>query len=227
MKTLFPILVLLCMGSAYGQRTFDLDISSKYSIRVETAVCDTLRCSGPTTFSLYRRGSVRPFQQIALPDTDLGLDESGRPELEPIGSKSNGKWSSIYLADFNFDGVVDLALADGQNGGYGATSYRIYLFSKGSGRFVYSKHFTKLAQGPFFGAPEIDGRHRTLNVFWKSGAGFHEEQRYRVVKGQPIKVYERSEDSMLNDGNVYITTKERIKGGWRVWTKTLKRSTAN
>jgi hypothetical protein len=126
------------------------------------------------------------------------------------------------LEDFNFDGYEDLALPDGDNGGYHTTSWKVYLYDYRKKQFIYNKNFTKLAQGPFIGIFQIDYKNRIYKVFWKSGAGFHEIQRFKLIKGKPIKIYEYSENSMLGNGKVYITTKKLIKGKWKNWYRTEK-----
>jgi hypothetical protein len=219
------ILSLILAPSALAQQTFTFSkISNKYTVQLKAEKLEFGAWCGKTTVSLFRKGSARPFQVVHLKDTHVSVDDSGQPAEAEIRDKQNGKWSTVYLDDLNFDGLEDLAIADGTNGGYTSISYSVYLFDKASKKFVYSREFTKLSQGPFIGIPEVNSKSKTLEVFWKSGAGFHEVQQYKVVKNKPLKIFERSESTMIGNGNRYITTKKLINGRWRTWTKTLKDS---
>ena len=223
MKTL--IFIILLGGNILGQGIYRFDtLSPKFDIQLNAEKFEYGSWNGKTEVSIFYKGFKNPFQVFYLEDTRIFLDREGKPESASIKEKRNGKWSAVYLEDINFDGHADLGVIDGRNGGYSATSYRIYLYDPVKRKFTPSTSFTRLAQGPFFGMPEIDRKRKTLEVFWKSGAGFHEIQRYKVVKNRPVKIYQYSEDSMVNDGNRYITTKKLIKGKWRTWEKTVKDS---
>lgn len=219
------VLSLVIAPAVFAQRTFTFTkLSSKFTVQLEVEKLELGAWCGRTSVAVFRKGSSRPFQVIQLNNTHVSLGDSGQPQEAEIRDKQNGKWSTVYLDDLNFDGLEDLAVADGTKGGYGGISYRIYIFNQSSKRFVYSKEFTKLSQGPFIGIPEVNSKTKTLEVFWKSGAGYHEVQQYKVVKNKPKKIYERSESTAINNGNRYIKTKRLIKGRWRTWTKTLKES---
>ncbi len=220
--TVFSLLTAFLLGhftAAYSQQRHKVsNLSKKFDLVIDVQTLDEHRVSGK--FSIYRKGAKRPFQIIRHNETDRRLSEDS-PRFVSVSEKQNGKWSSVYFEDFNFDGNEDLAIADGSNGGYRGTSYRIYLFDR-SGRFVFSPSLTRLAQGPYIGIPEPDRKMRTLEVFWKSGAGFYQIERYKFIKNRPRKIYEYSKDSMAGDGNAYITTKKWVNGRWRVWNKTVK-----
>jgi hypothetical protein len=72
------------------------------------------------------------------------------------------------------------------------------------------------------GIPDIDRKEKTLEVFWKSGVGFRQTERYSARGKNPYKIYEYSESTAIGDGNRYITTKKLVRGKWRVWNKTVK-----
>lgn len=209
--------------TAFGQQHFRFtNISKKYDVDVTTERMEYTAWRGKTKVQLFRKGASRPFQIIHLKDTQILIDDNGKPEIARVKDKENGKWSSVYLEDFDFDGFDDLAVADGDNGGYRGTSYSIYLFDRTSVRFKLSPSFTRLGQGPYIGIPEIDTKKKTLEVFWKSGYGFYQIERYSVSGKKPRKIYEHSESTAINDGNRYITTKKLINGKWRVWNKAVR-----
>lgn len=228
MKILAMAFVLIGSLSVFSQQTFDIKNASKFfNVQVKVAKCDDLFCSGNTSFAIFNKRSVKPFQTIHLKETQISLDDNGKPEIAAVKDKKNGKWSSVYFEDFDFDGLEDFAVADGDNGGYRGTSYRIYLFDPSRKRFIFSPSFTRLGQGPYIGIPETNKKNRTLYIFWKSGAGFHQIERYSVSRKRPRKIYEYSEDSMIGNGNRYITTKKLINGRWRIWEKTVKDAEQN
>lgn len=217
------LLLVVIVPLALGQRTFTFDgVSEKYTARLKVDKFESGIWRGKTTVAIFRKGSARPFQVLYLNNTHVSLDDSGQPEEAEIRDQQNGKWSTVYLDDLNFDGLEDLAVADGTNGGYASVSYRVYLFDRSRKKFIYSKEFTRLSQGPYFGIPLVNARTKTLEVFWKSGAGFHEVQRYKVIKKKPVKVYERSDSTASGDGKRYLTIRKLINGRWRTWTKTTK-----
>ncbi len=218
------ILWAACLNVTAQDKFEARTLSKKYDVSVDVYGCENGLCSGKVVFSIFKKRAKKPFQQIHLKETFIRLNDNGQPDFVSVSEKTSGKWSALYLDDFNFDGLEDLALPDGDNGGYRGTSYRIYLYDRSKDRFVYSNSFTRLAQGPYIGIPKIDTKNKTLEVIWKSGAGFHSIERYSVFGKHPRKIYEYSEDSMLNDGNRYITTKKLINGKWRVWNKTIKES---
>ena len=221
-------LVMLATVSAFSQTTFVIKNASKvFDVQVKVAKCDDLSCSGNVSFAIYNKRGFKPFQTIHLKETQMSLDDNGKPEIASVKEKKNGKWSSVYFNDFDFDGFEDLAVADGDNGGYRGTSYSIYLFDRNRKRFIFSPSFTRLGQGPYIGIPETNKKDRTLYVFWKSGAGFHQIERYAVSQKRPRKIYEYSENSMIGNGNRYITTKKLINGRWRIWEKTVKDTVQN
>ena len=67
-----------------------------------------------------------PYQVINLPDTQIQLDDGGKP-LTNV-TLLYDKQSVVNVGDYNFDGMEDVAICDGAHGSYGGPSYRIYLF---------------------------------------------------------------------------------------------------
>ena len=146
MKLAF-LLILLLNFTVIGQETFEIKNASKnYDVKITVEKCENGTCRGKSSFSIHRKNAKKPFQIIYLKDTDLSLNEENQPEIAEIKDKSNGKWSSIYIEDFNFDGNEDLALVDGLNGGYRGKSYTIYVYSTKKNKFVYHLGVTQLGE---------------------------------------------------------------------------------
>lgn len=223
MKTLSVLFLLLCCSPVLAQKQFDIkNASPKFDVRLEVAGCDNDICEGAATFTLFNKGTTRPFQVFKLDDTSFLL----RPDQQPPVNKTllYDEQSAINFGDFDFDGNSDLALCDGTNGGYGMPSYQIYLFSPKLNRFVHSPAFTRLVQGESLGMFEVDAKRKVIKTFSKSGCCYHTRQEFNVVNHRPLKVLEITEDATNNNEDatpdnfikVKITTKKLVQGRWQV-----------
>ena len=121
-----------------AQRTFNiLDGSKHYTAKVEVEKCDETFCEGKATFRIYKKGPTnnkkdQPFQTFNFAETAFMVEEGQR-------SKTKLRYdyqSIVFFEDYNFDGREDLALRDGNNSGYGLSSYQIYLYSPKTKKFV-------------------------------------------------------------------------------------------
>src|SRR5262245_55304737 len=159
-------LLLLIASTAVAQKTFELKNASKYfNIKVVVAKCDDEFCRGKATFSFYKKGASTPYQVINLPDTLVQLESGGKPLVNV--NLLYDEQSVVNVGDFNFDGMEDVALCDGENGSYGGPSYRVYLSSRAAGKFVFSKPFTDI--GGHLGMFNVDTKNKTLETFEKRG----------------------------------------------------------
>ena len=211
-KIIFAL--LLFSSSAAAQVKFEVKNASKlYNVRIEVEGCEDKICEGPVTFTLFKKNHLSPFQVFKLPDTSFMLGENDQPGA-----------SAVNFSDYNFDGVEDLSLCDGRNGGYGAPSYQIYLFLPRAGRFILSEDFTELSQTGRLGELERDARRKRLRTSSKSGCCLHMTEEFVVVNNRPKKVLEIVEDAMIPDKRrVKITTKQLVGGRWRTTTKYVRR----
>lgn len=212
----------LLSGSAFAQEKFEIkDASKLYNVKLQVAKCEDSMCEGKATFTLYKKGSSRPFQIFRLPNTSFMLDEDGTaPANETM---LYDKQSALNFGDFNFDGVDDLALCDGANGSYGGPSYQVYLFSRTAKKFVRNAALTKLGQENL-GMFEVDKKKKTLTTFNKSGCCWHITEEYKVVADRPVKIFEEVEDATIRDETkIKVTTKRLVNGRWKVAVKYVKR----
>src|SRR5687768_5173411 len=113
--------ILLTAIPVTAQRQFKLtDASKNVDVGIEVGKCDMGNCS-PLTVTFYRKKAVRSFQTIRIPHTSM---------WDPIPNvnvtRRYDDQSVINFGDFDFDGVDDVAICDGTNGGYGMPSYQIY-----------------------------------------------------------------------------------------------------
>ncbi|MGO1376690.1 XAC2610-related protein [Psychrobacter sp. AOP42-A1-21] len=119
-----------------------------------------------------------------------------------------GEHSVLIYDDFNFDGQKDLAIKDGRHGCYGGPSYQVYL--KNDDKFVLSEGFTDLAQGycGFFG---VNKDSQTLYTMTKSGAGWHQYSKYKVIDNKPVAVHVLVEEYNPKQ-LISITESTRVNG---------------
>jgi hypothetical protein len=200
---------------ACAQVKFEVKNASKtYDVLIEVEKCEDKICEGKVAYTLFKKGRTVPFQVFKLDDTSFMLGENNRPSVNV--TKLYDEQSAVSMSDYNFDGIEDLALCDGRNGGYGAPSYQIYLFSPRTKKFVQSRSFTDLAQGEGLGMFEVDVKRKMLSTFSKSGCCWHVTREFSVVNNRPRKVLEIVEDATIADEKkVKITTKRLVNGRWR------------
>jgi hypothetical protein len=124
-----------------------------------------------------------------------------------------GEQSNIIYKDFNFDGVNDFALMDGQKSCYHGPSFRVYLASKGT--FIYDENFTRLAQ-QYCGMFNVDYEKKEINTMTKSGCCWHEYSDYKIINNIPQLVSKRTEDSTIKKDVMFITDEKLVNDKWVV-----------
>jgi hypothetical protein len=202
-------LILIAVGAlgAHGQRTFNIDNASRYfNIKVETTGCDSNECVGRTTFSFSKKGGSRPYQVIAVPETYIDITRGGKPLVNT--TVLYDEQSVVHVDDFNFDGMEDVAICNGRNGSYGASSYDIYLSNRATGKFVLSRPLTRIADR--LSMFTVLKEKKQLETFDKSGCCWHIVQRYKVDRDRPVLVFEEVEDATAE--RVKTTTKKLVNG---------------
>lgn len=215
MKKIILVILLLSIGG-YAQEVFNIKKASKiYDVRLEVKECDENSCRGDARFSIFKKGQSKPFQVFTTP-TEFMAEEAKRTNTKLMYDYQ----SVVFFEDYNFDGLEDLSIRDGNNGGYGGPSYQIYLFSPKTKKFVHNAALTNLNQGVYLGAMEIDKKKKVLRTFSKSGCCWHQTEEFVVAGNRPRKVYEWTQDASIADENkVKITTKRLVKGKWRITVK--------
>jgi len=219
LKVFFLTLSLSVAVSA--QQKFEIKNASKnYDVRVEVESCEGETCSGTLKVELFKKSAPKPFQIINLVDTEFAVEEAQLIN----GKKMYDHQSIIFFEDYNFDGAADLSIRDGNNSGYGGPSYRIYLFSPRTAKFVFSQPFTDLGQGEYLGMFQIDRKRKKLRASSKSGCCLHRTDEFIVAGNRPKKIFEELEDATIPDEKrVRITTKSLVNGRWRTTVKYVRR----
>lgn len=220
MKKIFIIVALLITTrTIFAQQSFLLKDASKiYDVRIKIAKCDFAdasykTCEGRATVSLSKKNQSKAFQTIEMPNMFLELGEDSKPTanlIELYGENNSG----VVFDDYNFDGIEDLALRNGNDGAYGGPSYDVFLFSKTANKFVKSGELTKLASENL-GLFTVDAKKKTLETFSKDGCCYHETTRYKIVGNRPRKVYVFIEDAANGGDTVTLTAKTFVGGKWK------------
>ena len=223
---LFALVLVSARNNCFAQETFKIHSSSTvYDLSVKMNKCDeeekkfnpTL-CRGPGQVSIFRKGSTSPFQILNLKQLEVDKEQIAyNSEIDKSERKLYDDEYSFVFGDFNFDASEDLAVCNGRNGGYGAPSYNVYLFNKGTKKFVENVRFSKLAQGAYLGLFFIEAKKRQLVAYSKSGCCYHETDVFKVINNRPVLVEKIIEEASGGDATGYVvtvTTRKLVNGKW-------------
>lgn len=193
MKISLLILLLLAGSSTFAQQNISFKIdgfSNKYYGQV------TVR----DTADVFKAGTVKVFDKLTKKELfhttsdELTFDFHEGKVKANILEAPYGEQSLIIYEDFNFDGVKDFALMDGQNSCYHGPSFQIWL-AQGAG-FKRSDSFTRLAQ-EYCGMFVVNQQDKVLETMTKSGCCWHQFSRFKVENGQ-LKTVSVEESSLSN-----------------------------
>lgn len=194
--------------------------SAHYRAEGKVANGNERRCFGAGVITLYAHGSPTALQEIRSPNLTFTkmFQDSDSPSVMPDTSTYEG--TPIYFDDFNFDGNEDIAVRNGNRGGYGSPSFDVYLFHAPRKCFVLHNNLTKLASENL-GMFEIDTKQKRLISRNKSGCCWHLERQYEVARGNVIrKVFEEEHDGLSHKGDfVRVTTRQLVNGRWKTIVK--------
>lgn len=127
------------------------------------------------------------------------------------GRLGESNFHTFILADVNNDGLNDLMIQTGKDGGYGGPSYDVYLFDKKDFQFKPNKPFSDLTVGAS-GLFIVEDK--ALKAWAKNGCCEHFYFTYEIRNNQPVLVEKVTE---VADGDVMnITTERLIDGTMRV-----------
>ena len=138
---------------------------------------------------IFKKGSVVVFDSKTNTKIIEIYSDELTFELETIGVlKTNilelpyGEQSILIYKDFNFDGIKDLAIMDGQFSCYHGPSFRIYL--EINNKLTFSSEFTRLAQ-EYCGMFQTNEKTKTIHTITKSGCCWHQYSTFKVVNNIP------------------------------------------
>ncbi|MGI4872649.1 MAG: XAC2610-related protein [Janthinobacterium lividum] len=207
------LLLLLTCCPALGQRLYRIQqFSPKYYGKVWLA--EPNEVFSPGWVAVYERALGKLLLKVTSDELAAGV--AGGQVKSNVHNLPYGEQSVLLYEDFNFDGIKDFALEDGQNSCYHGPSFRIYL-AKNNG-FVFSAAFTRLAQ-EYCGMFVVDRVHKRLSTMTKSGCCWHQFSQYVVRNNQPqvVKIVEES----IQAPPLVETTTQRWNGKKMVRRKTI------
>lgn len=149
---------------------------------------------------VFKKGNISIFEsktneKIIDIDSDeltFDLDENGDVKTNVL-KLPYGEQSIIIFEDFNFDGIKDLAVMDGQYSCYHGPSFRVYL--EIDNKLEFSSEFTRLAQ-EYCGMFQTDYKSKTIHTMTKSGCCWHQISKFKVVDNIPKPILVIEEDAM-------------------------------
>ena len=181
-------LILAAAAIAFGQKTFEVqDFSKDFYGKVYIEKPSEVFSRG--WIAIYEK---RTNRQLIKVDSEALVSDTYDGKIKAnVNELPYGEQSLIMYNDFNFDGIKDFAVMDGQNSCYGGPSFRIYLAGKIKGKFTLSKPFTRLAQD-YCGMFETDAKQKKISTMTKSGCCWHQFSEFIVVNNTPqaVKIVE-------------------------------------
>lgn len=185
MKHLFVISFFLFVSNLLiGQVTFTFeDFSEQYLGKV--FVADTSEVVSKGRVGIYDKKTGKEL--IKVNSDCLSWYYRNSKLTSNIAELPYDENSVIQYNDYNFDGIKDFALMDGDYGCYSTPSFSIYLAAKDG--FIKSKEFTELTYGNC-GIFDVDYNNQTIATNTKSGCCWHQYSLFKVKdnKPYPIKV---------------------------------------
>lgn len=209
-STLFFV-VLFFSCASFGQVTFEVEnFSDDYSGKIYFS----------DTSEVFSKGSITIFEkksnkQIIFETSDeLSFDAHENKIIANILQLPYGEQSHILYNDFNFDGLKDFAIMDGQNSCYHGPSYNIYLAS--SEGFKLNENFTELAHG-YCGMFQVDTASKTIHTMLKSGCCWHQFSDFKIINNIPVEIKSITESNFYD----FITdySEQNLINGKMVETK--------
>lgn len=176
------------------QYKFDIKNTPDYLISFSVRDCDDMTCSGAGAVTIKEVKSKALIQTINSDDLYFFKDTLAKTSTSD--TVLYDEQSPIIVGDYNFDGLSDLAVRNGNNSGYGGPSYDIYLFNAANKKFALSKALTELAShnlGMFF----VDKDRKLLTTYSKDGCCWHKTDQYQVINNQPVLILTLIEDASL------------------------------
>lgn len=188
MQKFIWLLLSLCLATSIQANRFQLE-KGDWMAKIQVAKCDEYACTGNSTIELNTGKHIQTFHQ-----DDSSFYRKNKNEPFQFDDFLN-------TADYNFDGLLDIAVSQGNYGSYGSPIYDIYVQTR-SGKFILSDELTELASSDFIGLPEVDSKNQALKAFRKIGYSERIETHYRVRKNKrPAlqQIYEHHTEYLVDD----------------------------
>jgi len=216
MKKILTLLFIFTLLNVLGQTNYEIKgFSSKYK--------GLLTIEKGYENEIFKKGSIAVYESKTNTKTiEIHSDELTF-ELETIGVVKTdilnlpyGEQSILIYKDFNFDGIKDLAIMDGQFSCYHGPSFRIYL--EINNKLTFSPEFTRLAQ-EYCGMFQTNDKTKTIHTITKSGCCWHQYSTFKVANNIPTPTLIIEESA--GNAPFYSTTTTEWNGNKKS-TKTTK-----
>jgi hypothetical protein len=208
-----PIVLALFVLSFFSQaqtvftvNNFSPDYYGKISIR------DTAEVFNKGWIAIYDQKTNKQLIKVEAEELALSLHDG--KALANIKELPYGEQSVILCEDYNFDGIKDFAIEDGQNSCYHGPSFQVFLGGKNG--FTHHAGFTRLAQ-EYCGMFDVDAKNKRISTMTKDGCCWHEFSEFVVENNQPKAIRISVED--MKDFPYSISSEETWNG-----TKMVKTS---
>ncbi len=143
MKKHFTLTLLIVSLLGFGQTEYVIDgFSEKYigKLNIEKGQEEDVLKKG--VISILLKSNKKEIIKIESDEFSFDLDEQDEMKANVL-ELQYGEQSLIISKDFNFDGVNDLAIMDGQFSCYHGPSFQVYL--EINNELKHSPEFTRLA----------------------------------------------------------------------------------
>lgn len=205
------IITMLWSSAAFAQVTYTVDdFSPDYKATVYVEQPEEV--FSPGWISIEDKKTKKEL--IKMTAGELAVEAEKGKVTSNIKELPYGRQSVIQYEDFNFDGIKDLAIEDGQESCYHGPSFTVYLGSKTG--FKPSKEFTKLAHD-YCGMFNVNAKEKAISTMTKSGCCWHQFSLFKIKDGLPYTVEiheERFESGIVTEttkkwnGHKMVTTEE-------------------
>lgn len=157
------------------------NFSDKYYAKVfVTEKTDNYREIG--IIAIYDIKTDKELVKVDSDDVSVEFDDDGKVKIN-VHELPYGEQSLIMYEDFDFDGVKDFAIKDGNTSGYGGPSFQIYLDKKG--KLIHHEGLTELAHD-YLGMFYVNNKNKTIETMSKSGAAWHSYSTFKIINGKVI-----------------------------------------
>lgn len=200
-----------------AKTTYNLqDFSEHYRATLEVSDRDDV--FRPGIIKVYDKKSGATLIQVQSDELVLDTNPKTGKVKANVHELPYGEQSVLIYEDFNFDGIKDLALMDGQNSCYHGPSFQVFLGTANG--FQHSDSFTELAQDNcgMFG---FDAKSRQISTMTKDGCCMHEMATYSIRNGEPYLETQTEIDQTAPSGLITQTDSQNKNGKMVSTSRTL------
>ncbi len=186
MKLFLTLIISLSSVVLIGQTQYEIDgFSSKYKgiVTIDEGYDNEVFKKGE--IAIIEVKTNKEIIAIQADELTFELDDKGMVKTNVV-ELPYGEQSLLIYQDFNFDGVKDLAIMDGQFSCYHGPSFQIYLDTAQG--LVHSPEFTRLAQ-EYCGMFQTDYDSQTIHTMTKSGCCWHQFSEFIVQDNKPVVIH--------------------------------------